>query len=370
MNQHPNCDLFCRVIDNYGDIGVCWRLARQLSAEHGWHIRLWVDDTDACEQLTHGAKPKGIELHAWTADFPILTPASIVIEAFACELPESYLAAMAAMPTKPVWLNLEYLCVEDWGPGFHLQPSPHPRLPLLKHFFVPGILPGTGGVLREKDLLAQKRAFDDETVRRSYAADTSGRWIFLFCYDNPALTHLLDIWANGEQTTHCLVSAGKANAQVANWLGQALLPGQTLRRGNLVLHVLPFVAQHEFDALLWTCDLNFVRGEDSFCRALWSDLPFVWHIYPQEAQDNAHHAKLDAFYRHYAALGQAGAALTDFSRLWNGITEPTPRSLALAWEALEAELPALNLHAQAWRTQLENLGDLAGNLAAFCQQNN
>ncbi|HWU83759.1 MAG TPA: elongation factor P maturation arginine rhamnosyltransferase EarP, partial [Rhodocyclaceae bacterium] len=160
MSSSLDCDIFCRVIDNYGDIGVCWRLARQLHAAQGWRVRLWVDDLATATVLTQDAIPPGIALRAWPEPFPELVPAQVVIEAFACELPDSYLAAMAARTPQPVWLNLEYLCVEDWGPGFHLQPSPHPRLPLCKHFFVPGILPGTGGLLRERTLLQQCAQFD------------------------------------------------------------------------------------------------------------------------------------------------------------------------------------------------------------------
>lgn len=40
-------DIFCSVVDNYGDIGVTWRLARQLAAEHDLDVRLWVDDLAA-----------------------------------------------------------------------------------------------------------------------------------------------------------------------------------------------------------------------------------------------------------------------------------------------------------------------------------
>ena len=36
-------DVFCRVVDNYGDAAVCWRLARQLADEHGARVRLWID---------------------------------------------------------------------------------------------------------------------------------------------------------------------------------------------------------------------------------------------------------------------------------------------------------------------------------------
>ena len=44
-------DIFCTVVDNYGDIGVCWRLARQLAAEHGFAVRLWVDDLASFARL-------------------------------------------------------------------------------------------------------------------------------------------------------------------------------------------------------------------------------------------------------------------------------------------------------------------------------
>lgn len=358
----PDCDLFCRVIDNYGDIGVCWRLARQLHDEHGWQVRLWVNDLALCEQLIQGLLPAGIHLQAWTSDFPSVQPAHVVIEAFACDLPASYLAAMAALPQHPVWLNLEYLCVEDWGPGFHLQPSPHPRLPLTKHFFVPGILPGTGGILRETGLLARQAGFDRDASRCAYAADISGLWVFLFCYDNPALPLLLDTWAEGASTIHCLVSSGKAQRQVVDWLGQALNPGVTIRRGNLQLHALPFVPQQAFDHLLWTCDLSFVRGEDSFCRALWSALPFVWHIYPQ--QEAAHHAKLAAAHRHL----KTPPVLSDFNNLWNGLVEPDRQMLDAAWQALERELPALKRHAEEGRSKLEDRGNLCQDLLRFCKE--
>lgn len=365
---NPSCDIFCRVIDNYGDIGVCWRLARQLSSEHGWQVRLWVDDLEACELLTQGVVPPEISLQPWLAPFPDTTPASVVIEAFACELPENYVQAMATMPHAPVWLNLEYLCVEDWGPGIHGQPSPHPRLPLLKHFFVPGILAGTGGLLHEAGLAARQQNFAIEAARRSYASDISGRWIFLFCYDNPALPLLLQIWAEQATPTHVLIAAGKPNAQAATWLGAPLTPGQHAQHGNLHLHALPFVAQKDFDALLWICDLAFVRGEDSFGRALWAAMPHIWQLYPQAKQDNAHHAKLEAFYRHYAAPDTAGRALTAFTELWNGVSTPTPVALARAWQALDAALPALGNHAGVWLEQLADLGDLTANLVRFCRE--
>lgn len=150
------CDLFCTVIDNFGDIGVCWRLARQLAHEHGWQVRVFVDDLRTFARLAPQVDPDtgrqtvdGIAIEHWHAQAgDALDIADVVIEAFACELPGAYLAAMARRARRPVWINLEYLSAEDWVADFHLRPSPHPRYPLLKTFFFPGLSAGTGGVLK------------------------------------------------------------------------------------------------------------------------------------------------------------------------------------------------------------------------------
>ena len=75
--------------------------------------------------------------------------------------------------------------------------------------------------------------------------------------------------------------------------------GAARTRGALTVRVLPFVPQDDYDRLLWACDVNFVRGEDSFVRAQWAGQPFLWHIYLQD--ENLHHVKLRAFLQRYAA---------------------------------------------------------------------
>ncbi|HTJ97067.1 MAG TPA: elongation factor P maturation arginine rhamnosyltransferase EarP [Rhodocyclaceae bacterium] len=362
----PTCDIFCRVIDNYGDIGVCWRLARQLQEEYGWQMRLWVDELSVFKQLAR--EPGGVDVRAWEAPFPQVTPAEIVIEAFACELPENYLSAMAQASTKPTWINLEYLSVEDWSSGFHGQPSPHPRLPLTKHFFFPGVLPGNGGTLCEHDLLARRDSFDITAARLHYTTKPEGLWTFLFCYDNPALPFLLNSWAASERPVHCLIAAGKAHEQVSRWLGKPIIPGLVQQSGQLSLYALPFVAQSEFDKFLWMSDLNFVRGEDSFCRAQWAALPFIWQIYPQAGE--AHHLKLDTFYRHYdfGLTPSSQTALDSFSVLWNGMAPSTQESTTTAWRQLSAALPTLHAQAISWQKQLAQQGNLAENLAIFCKR--
>ena len=164
-----SCDIFCSVVDNYGDIGVCWRLARQLSNEQDLSVRLWVDDLASLHKLCTEVDPAqpvqqrcGVEIRHWGIPFAEVIPAQLVIESFACELPERYVLAMAAQEHKPVWLNLEYLSAEDWVAGCHGLPSPHPRLPLIKYFFFPGFTRETGGLLLERDLLARRDAFQSD----------------------------------------------------------------------------------------------------------------------------------------------------------------------------------------------------------------
>lgn len=354
-----SCDLFCRVVDNLGDAGVCWRLARQLVAEHDWHMRLWIDDLTPLPGLRPGIDPAkavqtidSIEIHRWpTSDFPNVVPGDVVIEAFACDLPPSFISSMASRNRRPVWLNLEYLSAEDWVHGCHGLASPHPSLPLTKHFFFPGFSADTGGLIRERDLPAPKmRAAGTDLV------------VSMFCYENPALPKLLDLWAKGTESIVCRVADGLPRQQVEQWARCDLPVGSTIDRGALKLTVAPFVPQPDYDARLADCDLNFVRGEDSFVRAQWAERPFVWQIYPQA--ENAHFEKLDAFLRlfgHDLPDEAIRAAMVDFWRAWNGRGD-----MASTWPAFRGVLPRLTFHARYWSGELTRHRDLAQNLVRFC----
>jgi uncharacterized repeat protein (TIGR03837 family) len=333
-----SCDIFCRVIDNLGDAGVCWRLARQLATEHGWRVRLCIDDPAPIARLAPGQAL--VEVRRWAGELADIAPADVVVEAFACALPPAYVAAVRARPRPPVWLNLEYLSAEDWVAGCHGLPSPQGGL--AKHFFFPGFVPGTGGLLREKDFAVPPAPTFGDTLE-----------ISLFCYANPALPGLLEAWRDGTERVVCHVAEGLPRAQVEAWLGAPLAPGATAERGNLALRALPFLPQAEYDRLLGRCQLNFVRGEDSFVRAQWAERPFVWQAYPQA--EEAHLAKLAAF----LALYDPGPAARGFFAAWNGRGTPD-------WPALRAALPALAARAPDGAQRLLAQGDLATNLVKFC----
>lgn len=375
-----SCDVFCAVIDNYGDVGVCWRLARQLSSEYGWQVRLLVDDLHTFAHLCPAldvALPRqrvdGIVVEHWrepTHAGDALAVADIVIEAFACELPPVYVAAMARRHRAPIWINLEYLSAEDWVAECHLKPSPHARYPLTKTFFFPGLGPGTGGVIKERTL-------DDERVAFESAAAARDAWwrqntgepepepgatvISLFCYENPALDALLAQWRDGAEPVVLLVPEGRIGGALARFFGRpAFAAGAHERRGSLRAHSLAFRPQREYDALLWASHLNFVRGEDSFVRAQWARRPFVWHIYPQS--DAAHLPKLDAALAHYARALEppARTALGRFWHAWNGAGVP-------AWGEFWHHRRTFEARAAAWADELAAVGDLAANLAEFAK---
>lgn len=369
-------DIFCKVVDNYGDVGVAWRLARQLAKEYPFTIRLWVDDLAAFNHLWPSIKPgaesqycEGVEVRAWTEPFQAVTPAEVVIEAFGCTLPETYLKAMCAQNRAPVWINLEYLSAEAWVKTHHALLSPHPTLPLTKFFFFPGYEMGTGGVLCERDLASRREHFlqkeidsfwHDQGLEKPMPAELR---ISMFAYENAALPGLLNAWSESRQQVTCLIPEGRLVPQLAAWFGEPALPvGSIRRRGQLECRVLPFLKQDDYDRLLWACDLNFVRGEDSCVRAQWAQKPFVWQAYPQA--ENAHWPKLDALNQRYVqTLSQAPAeAMTELWRAWNGRGD-----IASAWSHFLQSRSVMASHAETWTHCLAEPGDLAANLVAFVE---
>ena len=296
-------DIFCRVIDNHGDLGVCWRLAADL-AGRGQRVRLWCDDASALAWMAPHGAPQ-VEVLPWQEVAPPGGLADVVIEAFGCEPPAAVLAAIGQAARAPVWINLEYLSAEDYVARCHALPSPvmaGPAAGRTRWFYYPGFTADTGGLLREPDLLQRQARFNTAPWRERHGVAPGALAVSLFCYEPPALAALLG--QLGQRTgAHLLVTPGRA----ATWV--RALPARRIPTAWLAHRPQP-----AFDEMLWACDLNLVRGEDSLVRALWAGQPFVWQIYPQD--DGAHADKLQAFLDWL----QAPASLRDFHAVWNGIT--------------------------------------------------
>ncbi len=378
--QRPSWDVFCCVVDNYGDAAVCWRLARQLAHEHGLAVRLWIDRPD----VLHALRPdyvrdaavqrvEGVEVRHWNAGADMTTPAGVVIDAFGCGLPDAYAEAMAARSPRALWITLEYLSAEPWVASHHGLPSPHPRLPLERYFFFPGFNPDTGGLLKERELDARRVAFQRDPLQQARfwtglgfaPLPPAAQSASLFGYENPGVSALLDVWANGTRPMVAAVPPSRLRPQLLAWLGAPdARDGETLRRGALEVRLLPFLPQDGYDELLWSCDWNFVRGEDSFVRAQWAEHPLVWHIYPQDA--DAHRIKLDAFFDRYTQALEPDLAAA-LRALWQGWNGEAVEGLPDAWDVAAGRGDILGDHAKAWAARVAGAGDLAGNLVQFCE---
>ena len=340
-------DVFCRVIDNFGDIGVCWRLCTDLGAR-GHTARLWVDDASALAWMApQGAL--GVDVRPWAdAECPVnaalLTPGDVVIEAFGCNPPDAFLARMQR-PHPPAWVNLEYLSAEAYVARSHGLASPvfsGPAAGLRKRFFYPGFTPATGGLLREPGLMARQADFLAQQRMPwlhslGVPASEADRLVSVFCYAGAPLGDWLDALqaeavaaacdapadtdraASPAGITRVLLTPGHATSLAQAWAAQ----GHHKAPQALALHTLPALPQTEFDPLLWACHLNIVRGEDSAVRALWAGRPHVWHIYPQD--DGVHADKLDAFMARWMH-GWPPALRDEVQRCWRHFnqTQPAP----------------------------------------------
>jgi uncharacterized repeat protein (TIGR03837 family) len=205
-DRAPSLAIFCKVVDNYGDIGICWRLARQLIGEHGVAVTLWVDDLSSfrriCPEIDLAAEAQqvsGVMIRHWRDQEGVFAPADIadiVIEFFACDIPPGYIAAMAQCAPQPVWLNLEGLTAEEWVEGCHALTSP--RHGMIKHFFFPGFTNKTGGLLREAALDEKRLAFQADAGAMAVflgqfgvsPAEISALKVSLFCYPSAPFRRL------------------------------------------------------------------------------------------------------------------------------------------------------------------------------------
>ncbi len=377
MNTTPpyTCWIFCNVIDNFGDIGVSWRLARVLQRELGWQVHLWTDDFPSLQALCPDLASipnihQGIGIHAWQADHAEDTdtapPPNIVIETFACELPDNVQTIIRRH--QPLWLNWEYLSAEDCNERLHLMPSPQAS-GIQKYFWFMGFSEKSGGLLRECDY-AESAGFDTEALRRQLrlSAKNAPEWL-LFGYQSDIWAKWLTMWQQAGQPITLLLAGTQIIASLKN---SGLIPqnalledGDVYQSEHVTLIKIPFVPQQDFDKLLNLADGAVIRGEDSFVRAQLAGKPFFWHIYPQE--ENIHLDKLHAFWdkAHQVypdVVAKAHRRLSD--ELNNGEALSDSQRLQ-AWQTLTAHQNEWLQSAAKWRDGLFAQKSAVEKLAAF-----
>lgn len=368
--------IFCRVIDNFGDIGVCWRLARYLR-DRGEMVQLWLDDLTSFAPM----EPRllldqplqvidFIEIIHWKdGEHCAADLGDVVIEAFACGLEDARLAAMSARQTPPLWINLDYLSAETWVEACHLLPSKHPRFALSQIFFFPGFSAKTGGLLQpEADFSLEQSDFALDEAKKSLTQGKKTLQMSFFTYEPKDLALWLDVWQHGKREIILNIPQGRALNAIKNIQNyQSLSIDSPLKMAQLHLQAQAWRDQIGFDYFLQQCDINFVRGEDSLVRALWAGKPLFWHIYPTD--DGAHFVKLQAFCDWLSADWQP-----DLRQCWqrllfafNGKFSLSNQELSELWAQFLDHLAHYQNYAKTARRKALASGDLAANLIRYAK---
>ena len=361
--------IFCRVIDNFGDAGVTWRLAKRLR-DLGFPTSLVIDSLETLSRLVPELNPKepvsrvrGITVADWDAFERVASAGDLsaaggdwpdlVLETFGCRLPEVVEKGLCD-EKKRLYMNLDYLSAEEWVEGSHMIWGLHPSLPIKKLWFFPGFTDRTGGVLIEDGLEEARRAFDRPSFLEKAGALPGRRTLYFFAYPVNAVGRLADGIRAADEPLNLILAPGKASDMLEEALADA---------GNVHLIRAPFVAQEEFDDWLRAADGVIIRGEDSFVRAQLAAVPLLWATYPTE--DLAHEIKLDAWLARYETAylpdeAPAREAFDRAARAWvKGTLEPSD---------FRGWLSSLDIQRRAalrWQASLLARGDLAEHIAAL-----
>lgn len=283
-------DIFCEVIDNYGDVGVSYRLARELKKYYPLKkIRLIIDKTDELNLIKKNFD--NIEIIKFSELNEQIKTSDLIIECFACNIPCIYMEK--AYTESKILINLEYFSSEDWIEDFHLQESFLGKGNLRKFFFMPGISPKSGGLIIDNDFIKRKetveknRSFYLKKFNLEEGYDLIGS---IFSYEKNFEELISTLNKLGKKIL-LLIMSEKTQRNFIKYF-------DNVNKYDKIQFVkLPFYPYDEYEEILSLCDFNFVRGEDSFARALLLGKPFLWHIYPQT--ENTHMIKLKSFLNRY-----------------------------------------------------------------------
>ncbi len=315
-------DIFCHVIDNFGDIGVVYRFVKEFSRKHPQcFIRLFCDNIESLHAIAPHipqfdiaitiGKTSYINTHALTPEsMSLFSSPDIVIEAFGCDIPSLYTETF--LHNCKLWINLEYLSAEDWVESYHLKQSLVGNALVKKVFFMPGFTRNTGGVIVDLEFEASKPILNNTRISFvNYISKKAG-----FSLESLENKLLVSVFTYSRGFDNLLRYTRFSDREIILYVfGEKSQHGmqRTLIRLNAIqtsfgcykldncsIVFMPFLPQNEYDKFLYVCDANFVRGEDSLVRAIFAEKPFLWSAYVQE--EKYHQVKVNAFlqiFRHY-----------------------------------------------------------------------
>lgn len=299
--------VLCKVVDNFGDIGVVFRLCRALSElKKNLEIRLVVSNLDSFAKISKGIDStktfqefRGWKVFDWN-DSALCkkefskNPPEFILECFQCGRPE-WLEELLFSPQFNLnvqIVNVEYLTAESWADDFHLLKSGTRSAKIKKINFMPGFTKKTGGLILDKNFMRclseKKFALNlvkqnlDKKILSEDFSDSFKILIFSYPKNFDFLASAIKEFSFLKKIIVFVASgAGADSAKIS------------LKKFKVDFVCLPFMQQEVWDAFLSLMDFSFVRGEDSFSRCCLFGNPFIWNIYPQE--EEFHIVKLNAF---------------------------------------------------------------------------
>lgn len=300
-------DIFCEIIDNFGDIGVVYRISKELKKIfQNVRIRMVLNRLEEFKAINKKVKDADFQeidgLICVTEKYvkenaETFGTADVFIEAFGCNVPEEYIKR--AKENSKLWINLEYLSGEKWIEDFHLCESLIDSKTLKKIFYMPGFSEKSGGVIIDSGFLERKEYGKNnrEEVLKKYFpnVDIKDKLIgTVFSYEKN-FDNLLEVLKDYKKETLLILMGEKTQKSFSEILQKKLREnfGKIIKYGKITMMYADFLSQEEYEEVISAADFNFTRGEDSFVRGILLEKPFMWHIYLQE--EKAHMDKIKAF---------------------------------------------------------------------------
>ena len=276
--------VLCKVVDNFGDIGVVWRLCCQLSNQIKKEnltskINLIVDDLASFNKICNSVDfsksfqvVDEINVYNWNDEKLCYDEfskndgenLSVILEVFQCGRPawmEKILFEDKLNRTVQI-IMIDYLTAEKYAEDFHCLQSLTRSSKVQKVNFMPGFTKKTGGLIIDSEW-------------EHFCDYQNNKTLLCFTYDRN-WNALANACKKSQYIEKVLIAPGKGFDSL-----KKSFYSNFIKDSNLKIEELSFMNQNEWDKMLKNCGVLFIRGEESMSRACLSGIPFVWHAYPQ-----------------------------------------------------------------------------------------
>lgn len=377
--------ILCKVVDNFGDIGFVYRLARSLSQHNPQvKLRIVVSDLDSFALLCPEINPKKNfqEVNNWqifnwndnkickdsfSKNFP-----KLILECFQCGRPQWLEEILFSKNNEENQIcqiiNIDYLTAEEYAETFHCLQSLTRSAKVKKINFMPGFTDKTGGLILDKDFMEEKKIFSEKKLFTNKAGTVFK--VLCFTYELDFFPILKALEKNIQKPIEIDVANGKGKEKFLRDYKyyQEINPNTKIK-----INHLPFLKQVDWDKNIFNYDFLFVRGEDSLTRGALSGLPYVWNAYVQE--EDYQLVKVDALLEllmpSFLGSEETCKLYEVLKKLWLNINRSCGGAISNKIEEdfgyLLKNIDMLNKCFNRFATVLEKNGDFTKNILTFIE---